>query len=127
METVETLLCRGCSETKTLSEFAPYAIKYKRRCRDCEKRRMEKCRGELGCARRLLFNLKERARKSQVKEVRFWTTRDVQTLLDAWEPSEDAMHAIQERKKLRLRVVRVDANKPFLPSNAEIEVVGVEI
>jgi len=92
-----------------------------RTCRICTKKIIGKRRGQTDDAQRLLFNLKQRCREQGLVEGKIWTKEHVQKLMGTVQFPESILKGIEQGLALpKLRIVRVDAEKPWLPDNAKI-------
>ena len=106
--------CLRCQRHLPLDAYTPDGLR-RRRCRACAAAIVARCtKGTL--ARRLLFNLRARCRQKRLPEMSVWTLSDMEQLLKQWTPPAHYTP--------RLRVVKCDATKPFLPNNAKIAAFG---
>ena len=115
-----TITCRTCKEEKSTSDYAKHAIKL-RTCRTCSKKLLGQRRGQGDLAQRLLFNLKCRCKEQGLIEGKLWRKCDVEKLLEAFQFPESVELGIQQGlARPKLRLVRIDGDSPWLPSNTKV-------
>jgi hypothetical protein len=74
--------------------------------------------------KRLLFNLKQRARARKQTEGALWTLADVEALIEQSNWHEMFPEGVN-MDKIRMRIIPIDKTKPFVPGNAQIVPFGV--
>jgi len=109
-----SLVCRGCTQTLPLERFTRDGARRKR-CRACVSRAAR----EGGEAHRLLVCVRAQCRKRGWPWASVWTIDDIRALLAATPPP-----CIGARR-VKVRVVRRDESKPFVPDNAVVRAYGM--
>jgi hypothetical protein len=113
-QTPEPILCRSCKQALPLEAFTNHG-RARKMCRPCARVRHEGYRSAT-TAQRLYYNVTQRLRQKRQAEVACWKVADVEQLLARWERPPE----LPEQLCARLRVVRVDAARAFLPDNAKV-------
>ena len=114
--------CKVCEEEKSNEHFAPHTINSRQICKECQKIRMARYRGDSNLPKRLFYNLRQRGRERGIEEIKLWRIDHVRELIQKWDPPPAVKHGILNGMKLRLRIVKVDKLKPFLPDNSTLDI-----
>ena len=110
-----------CKECKTPIE----GCKRRRLCKECSRRRLSLYRSKIDATTKCYYNLRQKFRANKIEEGAVWSRRDVAALVAQLQIPENIENAAKElNRAIRLKVVRVDETKPFLPSNSKVEIMG---
>jgi len=115
------ICCKICLQHKSESEgFAPHALPMKI-CRDCFKARKTKSMAKRSEAQSILLRFKRHCRDKGIAEAKIWTKTDVEKLLATTQLSYMVEEAVKDGMTPKLKLVRIDERKLFLPTNARLE------
>lgn len=104
---------------------SPLEIAGRRGCKECARRRLALYRSKMNSTTKCYYNLRQRLRENRIKEGALWSRKDVEALVNKLQIPENVRTAALElNRTLRYKIVRLDENKPFLPDNCQVVLIG---